>query len=373
MVQAAFTPATVKAGGTATLQLTASYAPKVTTALTVTGASGSLSATAPLSLTVTDPPGVKLLSKASFLSLPPGSTASTTITMQGLGGFTDSANLQALIMDPVTGVSPPGITATLSPSTVGPGGTATLTVTAAASAPATTASVAVQAVTASKQVLGGTWIGLNNAKPGFTLFPVSLPASLQTLTGWLDAGLIVNYSGGFTGNIKFTFSGLPAGVIGTFAPMDNCGASTICGVRFELLAGITAVATPLTPVTITATSGNLTASTTFKMGVAPTPSFGVSPPLAGYTDSYQLVTPAGGTAATTLLGYGQVKGFSVSMTGAPPAATTSIVAAPPSGYSVSIATTSQTAPGCYTLNYSGTPTGQQPVPSQWPLYLTVTK
>ena len=70
-----------------------------------------------------------------------------------------------------------------------------------------------------------------------------------------------------------------------------------------------------------------------------------------------------------------VKGLpaTVSVTGAPPTATTNIVAAPPTGDVVSFATTNQTAPGCYTLNYSGTPTGQQAVPGAFPLYLTVTK
>ena len=373
MVQAVFTPSTVKAGGTASLQLTSSNGPLVTTGLTITGSSGSLSATTPLNLTVTAPAGIQLIAKTSFLNLTPGSTASTTITMQATGGFTGTTNLLATAIDPLTGGALRGVTASITPTTIGPGGTATLTLTASASAPVAIGSVGVEGFTPAMALMGATWITLNNAKPGFTLLPVSLPASSQTLTRWLDQSVLINYSGGFSGPIQFTFSGLPNGVIGTFLPVDNCAGSSICDVRFELLAGITATATPLTPITITGTSGSLTASTTFNIAVAPAASLAVGPQFAGYSDSYQLTTPVGGTATATLRGSGKVTGFSVNVTGLPPTATSSIVAAPPSGYLVNIATASQTAPGCYSLNYSGTPTGGQAVPGALPLYLTVTK
>jgi hypothetical protein len=373
MVQAVFTPATVKAGGTATLQLTSSNGPLLTTGLTITGTSGSQSATTPLSLTVTAPPAIELIAKTSSLSLAPGSTASTTITMQAFGGFTGTTNLVATAIDPLTGGALPGVGATITPTTIGPGGTATLTLTASASAPAATGTVGVEGFTPAMTPMGATWIAVNNAKPGFTLLPVRLPASPQTLTTWLDAVVLIDYSGGFSGPIQFTFSGLPNGVIGTFLPVDNCAGSSICDVRFELLAGIGATATPLTPITITGTSGSLTASTTFSIVVAPAASLAVGPPFAGYSDSYQLTTPVGGTATATLRGSGKVKGFTVNLTGVPPTATTNIIASPPTGYVVNIATTNQTAPGCYTLNYSGTPTGGQPVPGAFPLYLTVTK
>jgi hypothetical protein len=221
--------------------------------------------------------------------------------------------------------------------------------------------------------MGEAVISLNSSKPGFTLSPVNLPTSLQTLSGWIDATVGINYFGGFSGNIQFAFSGLPAGVIGTFSPVYQCGGPTCGYVWFELAAGVTAVAAPRTPITITATSGSVTASTTFTLAVSPTGNFWVDPPLEALGQSFLLVTPAGGTVSTTLLGIGNGKGFTVGVSGVPPTATASIVAAPPSAYTLTIATTSQTAPGCYPINFSGTVPGLTPVPDVFPLYLTVTK
>jgi hypothetical protein len=365
-VTAVFTPATVPAGGTASLVLTSNYGSLVVTSLTISGSSGSLSATAPLSLTVTDPPGFKLLANPSFLSLPPGSKATTTITMQPTGGYTGTATLEPTIL-------PPGITATVSPSTVGPGGTATLTLTASANAPPVPSWVYLAGLLPDRSNMGQAVITLNNPQPGFILSPVNLPAAQQTLTGYLDAIVGLNLSGGFSGDIKFTFSGLPAGVIGSFSGPLECGGPTCRLVFFELVAGVTAVATPRAPITITGTSGNLTSSTTFTIAVAPTTNFWVDPPVEALGQSFQLSTPVGGTAAVTLLGIGKGKGFTVGVTGVPPTATTSIVAAPPSAYAVSIATTNQTPPGCYPLNFTGNVPGQQPVPGVFPLFLTVTK
>src|ERR1017187_5359091 len=87
--------------------------------------------------------------------------------------------------------------------------------------------------------MGQAVITLNNPQPGFILSPVNLPAAQQTLTGYLDAIVGINLSGGFSGDIKFTFSGLPAGVIGSFSGPLECGGPTCRLVFFELVAGVT--------------------------------------------------------------------------------------------------------------------------------------
>jgi hypothetical protein len=364
-VYAAFTPPTVTTGGTATLKLTSNFGAVVTTNIVITGTSGRLSASTSLSLTAnTDFVGFRLYAQPYFVDLKPGGTATTTITMQPVLGYTGKATLFA----PDT-VLPPGVTATFSPTLIGPGDKATLTLTAAASSPAPTGYMQIQG-SAGNMEIALLRITLNNDAPGFSLEPPYLPVS--TLTGFIDTTLVIDYSGGFNGNIQLAFSGLPPGVVGSFqeVPADE---TNVHSVQFELAAGVTAVASPSTPVTITATSGNLTASTTFNIAVAPTNSFWVDPPVEGWSESDYFSTPVGGTATATILGIGKGPGFTITVAGAPPDATTTIVPSPPSEYIVNIATTNQTVPGCYVITYIGNAPGQPPYTRGWPLILTVTQ
>jgi hypothetical protein len=213
-------------------------------------------------------------------------------------------------------------------------------------------------------------VTLNNDVPGFSLESPYIPVS--TLTEIIDTTLVIGYSGGFSGPVQLSFSGLPPGVIGSFqeVPEDTTNVHTV---QFELATGVTAVASPSTPVTIIGTSGNLTASTTFNIAVAPTTGFSVNPPVQGWSESYYLSTPVGGTATAKLLGIDNGKGFTVSLKGAPSTATTTLVAAPPSEYVLNVATTSETAAGCYAITYVGNVSGQPPYTGLFPLYLTVTQ
>jgi len=368
-VQAVFTPPTVQAGATASLKLTSYYGSVITTHIVITGTSGSLSAATSLSLTAnTDFVGFTLSASPNFVDLQPGGTATTTIRMQPVLGYTGKATLWV----PDT-ILPPGVTATISPSVIGPNDKATLTIKASASAPAPTGYLQLQGMVV-KANSGCVRVALNNDVPGFSIEPVNLPAAYQTLTGILDTELAIDFSGGFSGDVQLSFSGLPPGVVGSFQEFP--GGNDIANARFvgfELAAGVTAVASPSTPVTITGTSGNLTASTTFNIAVDPTPDFWVDPPAEFYSDSDYFTTPVGGTAMMTILGIGPGEGFTISVAGAPATATTTIVAAPPSEYAVGIATTNQTAPGCYVITYVGTAPGQLPFTTGWPLLLTVTQ
>jgi hypothetical protein len=362
-VTAVFTPPTVLPGGTATLTLNSNYGSVITTNVMVTGASGSLSAKTPLALTANlEYVGFQLFASPDFVDLQPGNTATTTISMQPWLGFTGTATLQAVLL-------PSGVSATFSPAAIGPGATSTLTLTASAAAPAPAGYMQIQGMVGHAEI-GVLRIALNNDVPGFSLEPPSIPAA--TLTQIIDTTLVIDFSGGFSGPVQLSFSGLPPGVIGSFqeVPADNTNVHTV---QFELAAGVTAVTAPSTPVTITGTSGNLTASTTFSIAVAPTAGFSVNPPVQGWSASDYFTTPVGGTATAKLLGIGNGKGFTVSLTGAPSTATTTLVAAPPSEYVVNVATTSQTAPGCYVITYVGNASGQPPYTVGWPLYLTVTQ
>lgn len=366
-VTAVFTPPAVQAGASVSMKLTSYYGSVITTNIVVTGTSGGLSATTRLSLTsITSFVGFTLSASPTFVDLQPGGTATTTIRMQPVLGYTGQATLSV-----PDNILPPGVTATISPSMIGPNGKATLTIKASASAPVPTGHLLLQGSVVNA-ASGNVAITLNNDVPGFSLEPPYIPD--QTLTGIIETGVTIDYSGGFSGPVDLSFSGLPPGVIGSFQEFP--GGNNVSNQRFvgfELAAGVTAVASPSTPVTIAATSGDLTASVTFNIAVEPTSIFSVNPPAAFYSDSDYFTTPVGGTAILTILGIGPGQGFTVSVSGAPPDATTTITPAPPSEYAVSIATTNQTAPGCYVIDYVGTAPGQPPYTEGWPLYLTVTQ
>jgi uncharacterized membrane protein len=362
-VTAVFSPSSVPAGGTATLTLASNYGSVITTNIVITGVSGSLSASTPLNLTANNEyVGFQLFGSPVFLDLKPGGTAITTISMQPWLGFTGTATLQAVLL-------PPGVTATFSPAAIGPGTTSTLTLTASASAPAPTGYMQVQGMVGHLE-MGILRITLNNDVPGFTLEPPSIPAS--TLTQIIDTTLVIDFSGGFSGPVQLSFSGLPPGVVGSFQEVP-ANTTNVHTVQFELAAGVTAVIAPSTPVTITGTSGSLTAATTFNIAVAPTKGFSVNPPVQGWSASDYFTTPVGGTGTAKLLGLDNGKGFTISVSGAPPSAATTIVAAPPSEYVLNVATTTKTAPGCYMITYVGNAPGQPPYTAGWPLYLTVTQ
>ncbi len=135
-VTASFNPAST--AGTSVLTLTASATATTGTAtVTVTGTSGSLSHTTTVSLTVnaTTPPDYSLSASPSSVSVTQGASASSTINLARVGGFSGSVSLAA------SGL-PSGVTATFSPAST-TGGTSTLTLTASSTATTGTATVTV--------------------------------------------------------------------------------------------------------------------------------------------------------------------------------------------------------------------------------------
>jgi subtilisin family serine protease len=94
-VTATFAPAVVAAGGTSTLQLTASASAAASAvSLTVKGLSGSLSSTTAIGLSVTVPPGFTLSVTPSSQSVTRGGSAAFIISATGVGGFTGTIMIQ---------------------------------------------------------------------------------------------------------------------------------------------------------------------------------------------------------------------------------------------------------------------------------------
>jgi hypothetical protein len=108
-----------------------------------------------------------------------------------------------------------------------------------------------------------TTINLTVTAPDFSL--AASPASLPVNQGASGTSTInITRTGGFTGSVAFSASGLPSGVTASFNPTPTTGNSSVV----TLAAAATAV-TGAATVTITGTSGGLTHTTTISLTVGP--------------------------------------------------------------------------------------------------------
>ncbi|MGA2220104.1 MAG: cellulase family glycosylhydrolase [Terracidiphilus sp.] len=199
-------------------------------------------------------PGFTLAASASSLSVTQGSSATDTITVDDVDGFTGSVTFTA------SGL-PSGVTASFNPASSASSSVLTLT----ASSTAATGPVTVTVTGTSGSTTATTTIALTvNAKPilGFTLAPS--PSSFSVTQGSKGTSTItLTDTGGFTGSVSFTASGLPSGVTASFSPPSSTSSSVL-----TLTASPTA-ATGSATVTVTGTSASTTATTTIALTVAP--------------------------------------------------------------------------------------------------------
>jgi hypothetical protein len=195
------------------------------------------------------------------LSVSQGSSATTTISTSGSGGFNSAVSLSASGM-------PAGVTASFSPASIAAPGTGNSTLTFTASSTATTGTF-----NATVTATGG---GLTHtvtipvtvnavATPNFTLS--ASPGSLSVTQGASGSSTISTaVSGGFNSAVTLSASGLPAGVTASFNPTSiaapGSGNSTL-----TFTASATAT-TGTANVTVTATGGTVTHTITIALTIA---------------------------------------------------------------------------------------------------------
>jgi subtilase family serine protease len=178
--------------------------------------------------------------------------------------------------------------------------------------------------------------------PGFAL--AASPNSLTIVQGGAGASSIITVSAvnGFTGSLSLAVSGLPSGVTGLFNPptLSGGGTSTLTLTAGSTVTGGNAI------LTITGTSGNVSATTTIALSVnfafAVTPT-SQSVTAGSSTNSTATITmPAGFTGTVAL----SVAGLPTGATGifTPPSLSASGASA------LAILATSATPPGIYALN-----------------------
>ena len=215
---ATFTPSTVTGSGS-TSTLTVTTAPGTTSSswpLTVTGTSGALTRTATATLDVVSSDFTLTAAPASR-TIGPGGTASYTVTVAPLAGFSGSIALSA-------GGLPAGASAVFVPAIiVGGSGSATLTISTTAATPAGISSLTVTGT--SDALTRSTSVSLVVETPDYLVF--ATPSSRTLAPGDSTTyNISTAPSGGFAGTVALTVGGLPAGATAAFSPANISGTGT---------------------------------------------------------------------------------------------------------------------------------------------------
>jgi hypothetical protein len=221
--------------------------------LTITGSSGSETATTPLALTIATP---SFSLSAGPVSVGQGASATDYVSILPQNGFAGNVNLS------LSGL-PSGVTASfnLNPATSG----TYMTIVAGATAATGQYTLALTGTSGSQTVT--TTLTLDVNMSGFILFPSASTVSMNP-GGSATASISVVSQWGFTGNVNLVASGLPNGVTATFSPNPSAnGTSTL-----TLSAADTTAAPGIAIVTITGSSGSLTSSTAITLTIN-TPKF----------------------------------------------------------------------------------------------------
>ena len=272
-----------------------------------------------------------------------GAGTSYTATVTPSGGFTGTVTFSA------SGL-PAGAAATFNPTSVAGSGSSTMNVTTSSTTP--TGSYALTITGTSGALSHTASVTLVVTAPVTPDFSLSASPASQSVTQGAGTSYTatVTPSGGFTGTVTFSASGLPAGAAATFNPTSVAGSGS------STMSVTTSSTTPTGsyPLTITGTSGTLTHTASVTLVVNPPPNFTLSASPAsqsvvqGAGTSYTVtVTPSGGFTGTV----------SFSSSGLPTGATATFnpTSVAGSGSSTMSVTTSSTTPtGSYPLTITGT-------------------
>jgi hypothetical protein len=252
-VTAAFSPASTRT--TSTLTLTASGASGTGTyAVYVAGTSGALSQQITLLVTVSSQatPSFALATSPASLTINPGGSGTSTVTITSSGGFTGSVALSASSL-------PAGVTATFNPAST----TGSSTLTLAASGASGTGTSTVYVTGASGALSQQTTLLVTVNAPTTPSFALAASPSGLTINpgGSGTSTILITPSGGFTGSVALSASGLPSGVTATLNPASATGSSTL-----TLAASSTAQVGTAT-VIVTGTGGGLTRTVVIGLAV----------------------------------------------------------------------------------------------------------
>jgi len=195
-------------------------------------------------------PGFQLSASPSSLTIQAGTSGTTTITVNDIGGFTGKATLS------ISGL-PSGVTASFGASSAS--GTSALILSASSSA--ILGSYLVTITGTSGIVTATTTLALVVDAPGFSLTPSSAKLPLNAGTSGSTNITVTDYDG-FAGGVSLAVtSGLPSGVTAAWTTNPTTGSSVLT------LAASDTATVGVSMVTITGISGALSATTTVALSV----------------------------------------------------------------------------------------------------------
>src|SRR5499426_1490487 len=255
-VTPSFSPASTT-GTSSTVTFTASTTANLGPAtVTITGTGGGLTHTTTINLTVNPQPvpDFSLAATPTSLAIDQGASGTVSIAITRTGGFTGSVTLSA------SGL-PAGVTPTFNPATA-TGNSSSLTLAASSTAATGPATVMVTGVGGGMTHSIPISLTVNPlAPPDFTIS--ANPASLTINPGSSGMSTItITRTGGFTGSVAFSVSGLPAGVTPIFNPPSTTGNSSVLTIPIP-----SGTPSGSSTVTITGTGGGLTRNTTIALTV----------------------------------------------------------------------------------------------------------
>jgi len=253
-VTASFSPTSSATSSVLTLAVAATTVAG-TYPITITGTSGTLTpVTTTITLTVPPASGFTLTPSAAALSIAHGSSGTDTITVKDTGTFTGSVSFAAAGM-------PTGVTATFNPTS-----SATSSVVTFVVATSTVTGIYPITVTGTSGTLTPVTTTITLTVTGLGSFSLSAsPASLTVAPGASGTDTItVTDVSPFAGSVAFTAFGMPTGVTAAFSPASSTTSSVVT------LAVASTTVSGTYPITVTGTSGTLSATTSFALIVGTT-------------------------------------------------------------------------------------------------------
>jgi hypothetical protein len=338
---ATFTPASVAASGTTTLSVsTATTTPAGSYTLTITGTDGTITHTASATLVVSAV-DFSLSASPASQSVNQGNSTSYTVTETGINGYVGTVTYS------VTTGLPAGASASFAPASTTGSGTTTLTVATLATTPVGTYTLTISGTDGTLTHTASVTLVVSTPDFSITASPTSQTVNQGNPTSYT---VTLNPISGYSGTVTFGLSGQPAGVSFNFAPPTLTGSgSTVLNIS---TASSTVPGTY--PLTINASDGTLTHTTSVTLVVTPAGDFQISTTIASQT-----VNPgqnAGyGITVTSLNGFSGSVALSIS--GLPAGATATFNPATIGGAgtsSLAVSTTAATPAGVYNMIVTGT-------------------
>jgi subtilase family serine protease len=348
-VTVSFVPSSIASPGSGTSTMTMAVASTTATGtypITVTGSGGGLMHSTTVTLTVNPVPTPDFTISASPASVTVslGNSGTSTVTVAISGGFSSAVALSA------TG-QPTGVTVGFVPASIASPGSGTSTMTMTVASTTATGTYPITVTGSGGGLMHSTTVTLtvSSASPDFSLFAsptsVTIPLSSQG-----TSTITVTPSGGFTGSVHLSATGVPSGVSTSFNPNPTTGTSTLF-----FRSSATATLGTFT-VTVHGASGALNHTTTVTLTVgSASPDFTIS---ASPASASVVQGNSGSSTITVGISGGFSSAVALSATGQPTGVTVSFVPtsipSPGSGTSsMTMAVASTTATGTYPITVTG--------------------